>query len=76
MSGGYDGSIMFWIVGNKDPQGKIPQAHDSTVWDLAWHPIGHVLCSGSNDNTTKFWARNKPVCIISIYGIFLTKLGR
>ncbi|XP_061993701.1 flowering time control protein FY-like [Rosa rugosa] len=22
-----------------------------------WHPIGHMICSGSNDRTTKFWCR-------------------
>ena len=27
---------------------------------LAWHPIGHILCSGSNDHTCKYWTRNKP----------------
>lgn len=27
---------------------------------MAWHPIGHILCSGSNDHTVKFWTRNRP----------------
>lgn len=35
-------------------------AHESIVWTLAWHPIGHILCSGSNDHTVKFWTRNRP----------------
>lgn len=35
-------------------------AHDSIVWTLAWHPLGHILCSGSNDHTIKFWTRNRP----------------
>ena len=30
------------------------------MWSLAWHPLGHILCSGSNDHTTKFWCRNRP----------------
>jgi WD domain, G-beta repeat len=39
----------------------IPQAHDETaVWDIAWHPLGHVVATGSNDHTVKFWARNRP----------------
>ena len=25
--------------------------HDSFVWSLSWHPLGHMLCSGSNDHT-------------------------
>ena len=36
------------------------QAHESIVWALSWHPVGHILCSGSNDHTCKFWTRNKP----------------
>lgn len=30
------------------------------MWTLAWHPVGHILCSGSNDHTVKFWTRNRP----------------
>jgi polyadenylation factor subunit 2 len=59
VSGAYDGSIFYWIVGNENPQAKVPNAHDSAVWDLAWHPLGHILCSGSNDQTSKFWVRNR-----------------
>lgn len=22
--------------------------------------MGHILCSGSNDHTSKFWTRNRP----------------
>ena len=40
--------------------GCIEAAHESIVWTLAWHPIGHILCSGSNDHTVKFWTRNRP----------------
>ncbi|KAL9656666.1 hypothetical protein ABK040_002937 [Willaertia magna] len=59
-SGSYDGNIIFWIVGTETPQAKIKGAHDSAVWDISWHPFGHVLCSGSNDYATKFWVRNRP----------------
>ncbi len=59
-SGGSDGSVMFWTVGADKEVGVIEQAHDSIVWSLAWHPIGHILCSGSNDHTCKFWTRNRP----------------
>ena len=37
-----------------------PQAHESIVWCLAWHPAGHILTTGSNDHTVKFWSRNRP----------------
>lgn len=26
-------------------------AHEGMIWSLAWHPLGHILCSGSNDHT-------------------------
>ncbi|KAL8214638.1 hypothetical protein R6Q57_004087 [Mikania cordata] len=60
VSGSFDGSIFHWLVGHETPQIEIQNAHDSGVWDLAWHPIGYLLCSGSSDNTTKFWCRNRP----------------
>ncbi|XP_066157432.1 pre-mRNA 3' end processing protein WDR33 [Euwallacea fornicatus] len=59
-SGGSDGAIVFWHVGADKEMGAIEQAHDSIVWTLAWHPLGHILCSGSNDHTSKFWTRNRP----------------
>ncbi|KAH9698488.1 WD REPEATS REGION domain-containing protein [Citrus sinensis] len=60
VSGSLDGSIFHWLVGHETPQVEIHNVHDNTVWDLAWHPIGYLLCSGSNDHTTKFWCRNRP----------------
>ena len=59
VSGGYDGALLFWEVGQEGPQADTRGGHDAAVWALAWHPLGHVLCSGSNDNTTKFWCRNR-----------------
>eukprot|EP01105_Mastigella_eilhardi_P020842 TRINITY_DN4_c0_g3_i1.p1 TRINITY_DN4_c0_g3~~TRINITY_DN4_c0_g3_i1.p1 ORF type:complete len:563 (+),score=127.18 TRINITY_DN4_c0_g3_i1:23-1690(+) len=59
-SAGFEGSIFFWFTGNEEPAGEAIGAHDSSVWDLAWHPVGHILVSCSNDYTTKFWCRNRP----------------
>ena len=30
------------------------------MWCLVWHPVGHILTTGSNDHTVKFWSRNRP----------------
>ena len=58
-SGGYDGSILHWLVGHDQQQAEMTSAHESQVNALSWHPLGHVLCSGSQDFTTKFWCRNR-----------------
>ncbi|RMX45751.1 hypothetical protein pdam_00004175 [Pocillopora damicornis] len=59
VSGGSDGSMMFWVVGAEKDVGNMEMAHEGMVWSLAWHPLGHILCSGSNDHSSKFWTRNR-----------------
>jgi polyadenylation factor subunit 2 len=64
-SGGMDGTLLYWNVGAKGsekPAARVPFAHDMAIWDMAWHPAGHLLATGSNDRHTKFWARNRPGC--------------
>ncbi|KAG4103854.1 WD40 repeat-like protein [Neocallimastix lanati (nom. inval.)] len=60
VSGGSDGSIMFWRVGVDHYLSDMEAAHESNIWSLDWHPIGHILVSGSNDHSTRFWTRNRP----------------
>jgi polyadenylation factor subunit 2 len=44
------------------PAHSLIHAHEPTgpIWSLSWHPLGHILASGSNDRATKFWARPRP----------------
>ncbi|KAI0035021.1 WD40-repeat-containing domain protein [Vararia minispora EC-137] len=42
------------------PRATLSQAHDSNIWSLAFHPLGHLLVTASNDHTTRFWARERP----------------
>ncbi|KAK2743066.1 pre-mRNA cleavage and polyadenylation factor (CPF) complex subunit [Myotisia sp. PD_48] len=42
------------------PAHRIQYAHGSTIWSLDWHPLGHILTSGSKDNFTRFWSRARP----------------
>ena len=42
------------------PKDVLEFAHDSNVWSLAFHPLGHLLVSASNDHTTRFWSRGRP----------------
>ena len=60
-SGAFDGSINYWLVGaGEAPHAEIKGGHEASILSLAWHPAGHILVSGSQDNTTKFWCRNRP----------------
>ncbi|KAL3417318.1 polyadenylation factor subunit 2 [Phlyctema vagabunda] len=42
------------------PAHRVTYAHDFAVWSLDWHPLGHILASGSNDRVTRFWTRARP----------------
>ncbi len=42
------------------PAHKIQYAHEYAVWSIDWHPLGHILASGSNDRVTRFWTRARP----------------
>ncbi|KAJ1305058.1 hypothetical protein OPQ81_000098 [Rhizoctonia solani] len=42
------------------PAHRLPFAHDMAIWSLDWHPLGHILASGSNDRLTRFWTRARP----------------
>ena len=54
------GKIMYWNIGLDGPQAVVPFAHETAIWDLQFHPVGHVLASCSSDTTTKFWCRSRP----------------
>lgn len=59
-SGGSDGSVKYWSVGTDKEVGTNDSAHENFIWSMGWHPLGHILVTGSNDHSTKFWGRNKP----------------
>ena len=42
------------------PAHRISHAHESAIWSMDWHPLGHILASGSNDHFTRFWSRSLP----------------
>ena len=42
------------------PAHRIQYAHSATIWTLDWHPLGHILASGSKDNFARFWSRARP----------------
>lgn len=43
------------------PQAEVyGHARDRAIWDVSWHPLGHVLATVGHDHMCKFWARNRP----------------
>ncbi len=39
------------VCSNEREVGGMETAHEGPVWSLSWHPLGHMLASGSNDCT-------------------------
>ena len=49
----FDINYLFYLFNSTDKEvGGMEEAHEGMVWSLAWHPMGHILASGSNDHTT------------------------
>ena len=40
-------------------QAEVSGAHEGGVSTMAWHPLGHMLATGSNDLTIRFWTSSK-----------------
>lgn len=55
-----DSASMVNDVGQLMPAWTVPKAHQWPVWDLAYHPAGHALATGSNDKTVRIWTRAAP----------------
>jgi len=59
-SAGAEGAIYFHLDNQEEPVGALEGAHDAIIWTLDWHPLGHLLTSGSADCSTRFWTRHRP----------------
>ena len=67
VSGGAEGSLIYWLLSSPTPRATLEEAHDSNVWSLAFHPLGHILVSASNDHTTRFWSRERTGDATSVF---------
>ncbi|KIK19561.1 hypothetical protein PISMIDRAFT_623653 [Pisolithus microcarpus 441] len=82
VSGGSEGAVLHWDLSGPEPSSSsaspfsftthgpratLSQAHDSNVWCLAFHPLGHILVTASNDHTTRFWSRERPGDVTSVF---------
>ena len=54
-SGGEDGSIRVWSVGESDAQPLVISGHAGSVLDLAWSGDGSRLASAGFDATARIW---------------------
>lgn len=52
--------------------GGMEMAHEGMIWSLAWHPLGHILCSGSNDHTRLDTRRTYETCPRDRNGVVLS----
>lgn len=64
-TGGSEGSIIYWMIGEDQPVGQVDGGHESLIWTMAWHPLGHVLATASNDHSTKFWSRQQTTEVVA-----------
>ncbi|KIM58199.1 hypothetical protein SCLCIDRAFT_1218834 [Scleroderma citrinum Foug A] len=82
VSGGSEGAVLHWDISGPEPsslstspytstthgpRAALSQAHDSNVWSLTFHPLGHLLVTASNDHTTRFWSRERPGDATSVF---------
>lgn len=63
VSGDALGTINYFSLLSPTPSTPITTlsaAHEDAVFSLSFHPLGHILCSGSKDFTARFWCRARP----------------
>ncbi|KAH0786691.1 WD40 repeat-containing protein [Histomonas meleagridis] len=58
-SGGFTGELHWWCVGNERPLYSLPKAHQHSINQLRFHPLGHILASSGQEGIVKFWVRNR-----------------
>lgn len=59
VSGSTNGTLSFYQKFNETPLKVIDKAHENIIWSLEYHPLGHVLASGSLDQSCRFWTKDK-----------------
>ena len=52
--------LIFFYYSEDQELHSVDRAHESVIYNMSWHPLGHVLTTCSNDFSTRFWIRNRP----------------
>ena len=72
VAGTQEGTVTFWSTSHHEAplsscsqpaqmgRPAHPNGHASAVHGAAWHPLGHMLATCSQDTGTKFWVRPRP----------------
>jgi polyadenylation factor subunit 2 len=53
VTGHYNGSVHYSLVDQGESQAEICGAHETSVTDVAWHPLGHMLTTVGMDPNVK-----------------------
>ncbi|KAM0675276.1 WD repeat-containing protein 33 [Gurleya vavrai] len=62
VSGCGNGSLIFYKKFCEEPLKIVEKAHENIIWCAEYHPMGHVLATGSLDQSCRFWI-NDDGCI-------------
>jgi polyadenylation factor subunit 2 len=65
VTGGYQGALIYWMMGFEGPHTIIPNAHNYSVNFMQWHPLGHCLATAANDGILKIWGREPPGSLLA-----------
>ncbi|KAM0677969.1 WD repeat-containing protein 33 [Binucleata daphniae] len=54
-----NGALIYYKQFDEEPLHVVNDAHDNIIWSAEYHPMGHVLATGSLDQTVRFWIGKK-----------------
>ncbi|KAL0232323.1 hypothetical protein PCE1_002665 [Barthelona sp. PCE] len=60
VSGDQEGSLYWWSLDDDTkPMAYLPYVHNAKVTDIAFHPSGCIVGTGSTDRKLRLWTRNR-----------------
>jgi len=51
--------LQFYKLFKSDPLKVVERVHEGFVWAMEYHPMGEILCTGSVDQSVRFWVREE-----------------
>lgn len=56
---GVGNDLNFYKRFREEPLKIVERVHDGFVWGIEYHPMGDLLCTGSVDQSVRFWVRGE-----------------